>query len=49
MNQWFFKITKYAEELLDQSKIEWPERVNTMQTNWIGKSEGVEYQFDISE
>ena len=49
MNQWFLKITDYAEELLDQSKIEWPERVNTMQTNWIGKSEGVEYDFDISE
>ena len=49
MNQWFFKITDYAEELLDQSKIDWPERINTMQKNWIGKSEGVEIEFDISE
>ena len=49
MNQWFLKITDYAEELLDQSKIDWPERINTMQKNWIGKSEGVEIEFDISE
>ena len=49
MNQWFFRITDYAEELLDQSKMDWPERINTMQTNWIGKSEGVEFKFDISE
>ena len=49
MNQWFFRITDYAEELLDQSKMVWPERINTMQTNWIGKSEGVEFKFDISE
>ncbi|MDP6455130.1 MAG: leucine--tRNA ligase [SAR202 cluster bacterium] len=49
MNQWFFKITDYADELLDQSKIDWPERINTMQTNWVGRSEGVEVEFDISE
>jgi len=49
MNQWFFRITAYAEELLDQSKMDWPDRINTMQTNWIGKSEGVEFGFDISE
>ena len=49
MNQWFFRITEYAEELLDQSKMDWPDRINTMQTNWIGKSEGVEFGFDISE
>jgi len=45
LEQWFFKITDYAEELLDFSQIEWPERVETMQRNWIGRSEGV--QFDI--
>jgi len=45
LEQWFFRITKYADELLDFSKIEWPERVVTMQTNWIGRSEGV--QFDL--
>lgn len=49
MNQWFFRITDYAEELLDQTKMDWPERINTMQTNWIGKSEGAEVEFDISE
>ena len=49
MEQWFFRITQYADELLDHSKIDWPERINLMQTNWIGKSEGVEVGFDISE
>ena len=49
MEQWFFKITEYADELLDNSKMEWPERINLMQTNWIGRSEGVEIEFDISE
>ena len=49
MDQWFFRITRYADELLDQSKIDWPERINVMQTNWIGRSEGVDIEFDISE
>jgi len=49
LNQWFFKITEYAEELLDHSKKQWPDKIDTMQTNWIGKSEGVEIDFDISE
>ena len=49
LNQWFFRITKYADELLDQSKIDWPEKINIMQTNWVGRSEGVEIEFDISE
>ncbi len=49
MNQWFLKITEYADELLDQTKMEWPDRINAMQTNWIGRSEGVEVEFDISE
>ena len=44
--QWFFRITDYAEELLDFSKvIDWPERVKAMQTNWIGKSLGTEVEF----
>jgi leucyl-tRNA synthetase len=45
--QWFLKITDYAEELLaDLSKLEgWPEKVKTMQQNWIGRSEGVEIKF----
>ncbi len=46
LSQWFFKITDYAEELLDFSKvIDWPERVKTMQTNWIGKSYGTQIDF----
>ena len=45
LEQWFFRITKYAEELLDFSKIEWPERVIAMQKNWIGRSEGAEVIF----
>src|SRR5512136_395939 len=45
LNQWFFKITAYADELLDFSKMEWPERVVTMQRNWIGRSEGAEVVF----
>ncbi|MFL2763720.1 MAG: leucine--tRNA ligase [Dehalococcoidia bacterium] len=49
LNQWFFKITQYADELLDQSKIDWPEKIKSMQMNWIGKSEGIEISFDISE
>ena len=49
MEQWFFRITDYADELLDHSKIDWPDRINVMQTNWIGRSEGVEVDFDISE
>ena len=45
--QWLFKITDYAEELLDFSRIDWPERVETLQRNWIGRSEGAEIEFDI--
>lgn len=48
LEQWFFRITKYAEELLDHSRIDWPERIKIMQKNWIGKSEGAEIAFDIS-
>jgi len=48
LEQWFFKITNYAEELLDFSGvIDWPERVKTMQTNWIGKSFGTEIWFNL--
>ena len=49
MPQWYFAITKYADELLDMSGIEWPEKVLTSQENWIGRSEGVNISFDISE
>lgn len=49
LEQWFFRITKYADELLDFSQIEWPERVVTMQTNWIGKSVGADITFSSEE
>jgi len=45
LEQWFFRTTSYAEELLDFSHIDWPERVRTLQTNWIGKSEGAAVTF----
>jgi leucyl-tRNA synthetase len=45
--QWLFRITDYADELLDFSKIEWPERVRALQTNWIGRSEGAEIFFEV--
>jgi leucyl-tRNA synthetase len=45
LEQWFFGITKYAEELLDHSHLDWPERIKIMQQNWVGKSEGAEVSF----
>ena len=49
LEQWFFKITKYADELLkDLDKINWPERIKAMQRNWIGKSYGTEINFKIN-
>ncbi|EKN3345391.1 leucine--tRNA ligase [Yersinia ruckeri] len=49
--QWFIKITDYADQLLnDLDKLEsWPEQVKTMQRNWIGRSEGVEITFDVTD
>ncbi len=51
LSQWFFKTTHYAEELLqDLDKLKlWPEKVKTMQRNWIGKSIGAEIQFKINQ
>ena len=51
LTQWFFKITDYAQRLLDdaESLVDWPERVLTMQRNWIGRSEGAEVTFTIAE
>ncbi|MFW6175022.1 MAG: leucine--tRNA ligase [Chloroflexota bacterium] len=49
MEQWYFRITKYADELLDMDGIDWPNKIKVMQTNWIGRSEGVDFNFDISE
>jgi leucyl-tRNA synthetase len=46
LNQWKFRITHYADELLaDLANIDWPERVKTMQANWIGRSDGAEVTF----
>lgn len=49
MHQWHFKITAYAQELLDDvdTLTHWPERVRTMQKNWIGRSEGLKFTFEV--
>jgi leucyl-tRNA synthetase len=51
LEQWFFRITAYAQELLDDlAKLDgWPEKVRTMQRNWIGRSEGTEVDFFLEE
>jgi leucyl-tRNA synthetase len=50
LEQWFFKTTAYADELLDElDNIEWPERIKAMQRNWIGRSEGAEILFAVEE
>ncbi len=49
LNQWYFKITKYAEELADfESVKEWPDLIKKLQKNWIGKSHGTEINFSIN-
>ncbi len=46
IDQWFIRITDYADELLDDlDSVDWPEQVKTMQKNWIGRSQGVEFSF----
>ncbi len=50
LEQWFFRITAYADALLDEmNELEWPERVLAMQRNWIGRSEGAEILFRVHE
>lgn len=50
MKQWFFKITEYADELLDEiDSLEWPEKIKTMQKNWIGRSTGAEIDFKTED
>lgn len=49
LEQWFFKITDYAERLLEgHSRIDWPEKTISMQKNWIGRSEGAEIKFQVA-
>lgn len=48
LNQWFFRTTRYAEELLDFSGLNWPEKVITLQRNWIGRSEGAAFSFRVA-
>ena len=47
LEQWFFHITKYADELMQHDGIDWPERIKTMQRNWVGKSVGTEISFAL--
>jgi len=48
LSQWFLRITDYADQLIDDlDSVEWPEKVKTMQRNWIGRSEGMEVDFDV--
>ncbi len=51
LEQWFFRITRYAEDLLDglETLEKWPEKVRIMQANWIGRSEGFELAFAVSD
>jgi leucyl-tRNA synthetase len=47
LEQWFFRTTRYADELLDFSAIDWPDPIRLMQTNWIGRSEGAQIDFAV--
>ncbi len=49
LEQWFFRTTRYADELLSYETIDWPERVRVLQTNWIGKSEGAAVAFHTEQ
>ena len=48
LEQWFLRTTDYADELLDFTGLDWPEPIKIMQTNWIGRSEGAELDFEVA-
>ena len=47
LEQWFFRVTKYADELMEHEGLDWPERIKTMQRNWVGRSTGAEIEFGL--
>jgi len=49
LEQWLFRITKYADELMEHDGIDWPERIKIMQRNWVGKSYGTEVSFSLDQ
>jgi leucyl-tRNA synthetase len=48
LEQWFFRTTRYADEYLSYKEIDFPEPISVMQTNWVGRSEGAEIEFEIA-
>jgi len=49
LEQWFLRITRYADELMEHNGIDWPERIRIMQRNWVGKSVGTEISFSLEQ
>jgi leucyl-tRNA synthetase len=49
LEQWFFRITRYADELMQHEGLDWPERIKIMQRNWVGRSEGTEISFALDQ
>ncbi len=47
LEQWFFRITRYADELMQHAGLDWPERIKIMQRNWVGKSYGTDISFSL--
>ncbi|MEE8583128.1 MAG: leucine--tRNA ligase [Dehalococcoidales bacterium] len=49
LEQWFFRITRYADELMQHQDLDWPESIKIMQRNWVGKSHGAEISFGLDD
>jgi leucyl-tRNA synthetase len=49
LEQWFFRITRYGDELMQHEGLDWPERIKIMQRNWVGRSEGTEISFALQQ